>query len=229
MDKIRWQPWWRKTKWIGISSWEGPMVTIFGIAIPVALAVEKAAQTTAAASQSHIIVYILAFLLIPIGSLIRKEYLRKIYDPTLALNYQDRFDKMATRRIKAATAILSYLDCKDWDKVEHADEVEDVLDILDDLGLYLHGGQISDRVLHHHFYHWIVLYYQGAQDYIEKERSKPRQRAQWEHIKTMVEVLMETEAVKQGESIDSLWLPDKELREALQDEVDLERDDDATL
>jgi hypothetical protein len=158
-------------------------------------------------------------------SLLRQQFARKMYEPTLAIKYWDLWNGMGKERTKAATAINKYLECHDWEKVGNADDVEDVLDFLDDLGFLLHGWQTSDRVVHHYFYHWLVGYHQCLKEYVAQERSKPRQKSQWEYIGNAVEVIKEEGAAKEGCPLSLLEWNEKEVAEFVEDELSIGKDE----
>jgi hypothetical protein len=188
------------------------MLTLAGIIVPIVLAIQAGTHN----SPNRWLYLLLILWLLPIGSLIKKEYQRQIYDPTLVLNYQDRWDHMKVERADAAKAIKSYLECRDWCEVEDRRVVEDILDFWEDVGFYMSAGRMGERVVYHHFYHWMILYYQGLREYISVERKK--EKTGWEHVKPMVDIMMEIESYKIGQSIETLWFSDDEFRVALQDE-----------
>ena len=126
------------------------------------------------------------------------KYAKDKYDPTLALHYEKTFDEdMKSARSKAAQALkdhkhhLSEIDNADYKK--KLEVVDQVLDFLDNLGFYLKGEQISDAVMHQHFYYWIRGYWLAAQPYINAWRSKPGEGPRWEHIETLFDATCEVE------------------------------------
>lgn len=120
------------------------------------------------------------------------EYRRKTNDPTWALKYQEMWDKAeGTVRPRAAKALQKFegklSEIGTYEK-ELAD-IDDVLDILEDIGFYMEGDHISPEVACHHFYHWIRGYWYNAHTYIEAWRKK--EPARWRHIKPLLQATAE--------------------------------------
>lgn len=138
------------------------------------------------------------------------------YDPTWALKYSDMFIEMTRDRSRAATVLL---ECSS-DKLAKIEEfrvqlgdIDDVLDLFDDIGLYVRGGQISPELAAHYFYHWIRGYYQASNRYIKAWQQKEKQR--WCNIEFLWKVVLQVE--------EGLWgtddLSPKELEAFLTEEV----------
>jgi hypothetical protein len=120
------------------------------------------------------------------------EYRRKTNDPTWALKYQEMWDKAEGRvRPNAADALrkfegkLSEIDLYE----NELSNIDDVLDILEDIGFYMEGDHISPEVACHHFDHWIRGYWYNAHTYIEAWRK--REPARWRHIKPLLQATAE--------------------------------------
>lgn len=158
-------------------------------------------------SCSPLIIYV---LYTGIGVLVLQaffDYQKRTYDSTLALKFQDIWntDKSAGLRYKAAKAIR--------DKKEHLEEIEqykvaldpidDVLDILIDIGFLLEGDQISSQVVHHYFYHWIKGYWCSAHAYVEAKQAKER-KTLWRQLKLIFEATTFIECLK-NRSREKLW------------------------
>ena len=121
------------------------------------------------------------------------EYRRRAHDPSLVLQYQKMFDEMAKERCLAAKTLLEYKG--HLGDLEHKgdvlDKIDDVLDFFDDVGFYQKGGQISPETAHHHFYHWLRMYWQASRDYVEAWQK--REGARWNHIGDLFEITSEVE------------------------------------
>lgn len=150
------------------------------------------------------------------------EYTHKTYDPTWILKYQDMWDDSRLLRSEAAK-VLS----KNKDKLAKIDEyesllspIDDALDILEDIGFYVKGNQISPEVAHHHFYHWIRGYWCASQEYVKAWRRK--ESARWQHLSKLYKETSDIECSIEGCTEDKLWLKDSELAEFLKQEADHE-------
>lgn len=122
------------------------------------------------------------------------EYLRRTYDVTLAERVQDDWLKSKTERSIAATLLRD--EGPRLADINHyrakLDPIDDVLDILEDLGFYLQGSQISPEVAHHFFYHWIRGYWYAARPYIEAwQREEP---ARWNRFRSLFDKTSEFES-----------------------------------
>lgn len=129
------------------------------------------------------------------------EYMKDNYDPALALKYEERFDSMKSERSSAAKAIKEHKNClADIDSYKkELEPIDEVLDLLDTLGFYLQGGQISHAVMHRHFYYWIRGYWRVSRPYIEAWRSKEGEGPRWEHIEKLFETTCAIE-ISRGKS-----------------------------
>ena len=123
------------------------------------------------------------------------EFRRRTYDPTWALKYQDIWDESVHLRSKAAKILLEH--CDKLSQIGEDDNdsllcpIDDVLDILEDIGFYMQGDQLSPEVAHHHFYHWIRGYWFSGEEYIQAwQRIEP---ARWQHLKNLFD---ETSAIE---------------------------------
>jgi len=129
-------------------------------------------------------------------SLILKDYRRRLYDPSLVLKYSDKFfgKEFEETRITAAKKCIDLVNGGDPEKVESPQDVDDVLDVLDDLGFWLEGEQISERVVYQFFAHWIQIYFEACEKYILSKRKKCP--AMWEHMEPLYHEMMKLEAFK---------------------------------
>ncbi len=147
------------------------------------------------------------------------QYLHNFnYKPELALNYQDRFEKMITERSEAASALLESLTKGSVDATK-AEKLEPILDLFEDVGFYCKNGQISADVAHHHFYHWVRIFCQDSQEYIHKrQQAEP---ATWEHLDFLLQKLTAIEAKKKHCSpAECRWSREKEVQ-YLQQEIEI--------
>jgi hypothetical protein len=85
--------------------------------------------------------------------------------------------------------------------------VDDVLDIIDDIGFLVKGNQISDLVAHHYFFYWVQLYYISCKQYIEdKQLEEP---SQWANIARLYKSLSHVEADQSHNLIMPVFTPVK--------------------
>jgi hypothetical protein len=136
--------------------------------------------------------------LILMGFQTRLRYMKDKYDPVLALHYEKMFDEdMNSERALAARVLrdeqyhLSEIGTEEQKK--KLEPIDPVLDLLDTLGFYMKADQISDAVMHQHFYYWIRGYWLSARPYIEAWQSKPHEGPRWEHIETLFDATCEVE------------------------------------
>jgi len=121
------------------------------------------------------------------------EYRRRTHDPTWILQYQKMFDEMTTQRCLAAKTLIEqkgHLGDLEG-KEDVLDKIDDVLDFFEDVGFYQKGGQISPETAHHHFYHWLRMYWQASREYVEAWQNK--EGARWNHIGGLFEITSEVE------------------------------------
>ena len=150
-----------------------------------------------------------------------KANFKRLYDPAMIFHFEKEFEDMAESRGRAAAVLLLYSKTGDWKLVPNADELEPVLDFFDNLGFYLYGNQISERVLHQSFCHWILLYYQDGCSYIKHRQEGPEgEKSTWEHVGNLMEEIAEIEAAKQGCEREALKLGPKKYREYLLQEFE---------
>ena len=96
------------------------------------------------------------------------------------------------------------------------DKIDDVLDFFEDVGFYVNGGQISPEIAHHHFYHWLRMYWQASIDYVEAWRK--RESARWNHIDALFEITSEVEMHEGTCTRSEITLSCKDLDEHLEAE-----------
>lgn len=124
-------------------------------------------------------------------------YVRKTHDPTWALKYQEAWDSEDSyRRRRTAAATIEKLQPHLADLECYGDElseIDDALDVLEDLGFYVLGEQISPEAAHHHFYWWIQGYWCCARDYITAIQTKGQDPTRWENIKPLFDVTSDIE------------------------------------
>jgi len=131
-----------------------------------------------------------------------KAYRSNTYEHSLVLKYQDTFEDMEQKRDAAAKACLEFTGQEDWwakgdwGKVAHADDVEHILDVFEDIGFYLKGNKLSEVVVHHHFCHWIVIYFLPLERYITRRRQAENEPTTWEHVPWLFKVMVGMEARK---------------------------------
>jgi hypothetical protein len=158
----------------------------------------------------------------------RTEYIRRNNDPTWILKYQDKWDDAMPKRKRAAAAFLVHWQHRsEIDEHEAAfDSVEDVLDLLEDVGFYIQTEQISAEVAHNHLYHWIRVWWLAARPYVEAHQQ--REPTRWDHL---AKLYAETSAVEKSrtpkdrrDEVDA-GLDEETLKQFLEEERDLPTDD----
>ena len=182
------------------------------------------ATRAAQPSASHLTFWIYLGLIAAIMFLMLQTYLeykRRTYDPTLALTLQDTWERQEKEETRAV-ASKTIRDHRDkLGKIgEHEgllSPIDDVLDMLEDVGFYVHGDQISPEVAHHHFYHWIRGYWCAAHGYIKAWQAK--ETARWQHLSELYDETSKVELSIQGGKKAQLWLSDGKIGEFLDQEI----------
>ncbi len=120
------------------------------------------------------------------------EYRRRTYDPTWAIELDDRFNcrEMRVVRAKAARELVSSQG-RLRDSTVRLHSLDMVLDFFEDLGFYLIGDQVTPEVAHHGFYFWLRGYYSVARSYIEQTQAGDA--TMWERVAPLFDVLHEVE------------------------------------
>jgi hypothetical protein len=151
------------------------------------------------------------------------EYRRRTFDPTWALKYDVRWVKATEVRRNAAHAIFEGRRNGTLAKIEtHSVSlapIDDALDLLEDIGFFVAGDQMSPEVAHHYFFHWIRGYWNAANDYINtRQRSQP---ALWGHFGLLVDLTAQVEAEQtpSGQKHRLITLTDDEIVEFLDEET----------
>jgi hypothetical protein len=96
-------------------------------------------------------------------------------------------------------------------------DIDDVLDFLEDVGLYQRADHISPELAHHHFFHWTRGYWQAARTYIQAWRRK--EPARWNHVEELFETICDIELNEHGGKCEQLWLSDADLDDFLRQEI----------
>ena len=134
---------------------------------------------------------------------IRVKWRKITYDPKLANHYQTIWDGMIPSRKKCAELLLDVQNknilmniaqnIKEFSEKEEifANTIDPILDVLDDLGFYESGDQVSAEVIHHHFYPWISTYYQATKTYLIE---KSKDHAHWEYLE---EIFYKTKQIEE--------------------------------
>jgi hypothetical protein len=147
------------------------------------------------------------------------EYRKLTYDPTVMFRYQETWDEMKAERSRAARLIRDHPDKLASPKENQAllRDIDDPLDVLDDIGFYLKGDQISPEVAHQHFDHWIRGYSCAAHDYIDAWRKEEPTR--WEHVGFLYDKVTRIEAKRSKKRPNELCLTPTKIAEFLDDEI----------
>jgi hypothetical protein len=144
------------------------------------------------------------------------EYQRRTYDSELAVKYWDMWLKAKDQR-RAAARVLQRRrnDLTDIAGLgPELEQIDDVLDILEDLGFYVQGARISTEVTHHFFYHWIRGYWFAAMPYISAKRRL--ETRSWEHVNKLVDQVSQVEREQHGPRL--LVLDDEQIASFLAEE-----------
>jgi hypothetical protein len=202
------------------------------LSIPIALGVASVGLSFSAAAllwsrapqpnAPGLMIWISLGLLVALTFLVIQTYLeyrRRTYDPAWVLKLQDMWESKEEARATASRIIQEHKDI--LGKIEEHESllspIDDVLDMLEDIGFYMHGNQISPEVAHHHFYHWIRGYWCGAQDYIKAWQTK--EAARWQHLAELYDETSEVEVSIQGGKKAQLWRNDHQISEFLRQEI----------
>jgi hypothetical protein len=145
------------------------------------------------------------------------EFQRRTYDPTWIFQFVKDFndDDFIELRGRAAT-VLKENDGKLGIRDLAFSDIEPVLDFLDSVGFYVHGGQISPEVVHQEFQYWIRGYYQAARDYIEVSQNE--ESTLWEYVPELFETVQEIEAKRAGATFKK-FLSKEKLLSFLEEEI----------
>ncbi len=149
------------------------------------------------------------------------EYRRRTYDHILAFQLQEQFDDLEQERIAVCNLLLD--NRIEIDHIETRESrirllpLDDVLDFFEGVGFYMQGGRLTPEVAHHHFYHWIRMYWQAAQSYVQAWRQQ--ETARWENMEYLFERTSDVE-MSRGHIRKrlELSLTPTQLREYLEDE-----------
>ncbi len=102
-------------------------------------------------------------------------------------------------------------------KNRELEDIDDVLDFLEDVGLYQRADYVSPELAHHHFFHWTRGYWQAAGPYVQAWRRK--ERARWNHVEELFETSCNIELEEHGGKREQLLLSDADLNEFLRQEI----------
>jgi hypothetical protein len=211
-------------------SWEPVIITIVAAAVPVIFStvpmtdvVKIVATGVVAAKVNPTFLWCIIptgiLVILAVASLAYKASIQRMYDPTLELKFEEEFSKMPAERSRAAGVLLLYSESGTFSGIDGAD-LGTVLDFFDNLGFYYYGKQLSERVIHQGFAHWLLLYYQHGQAYIEDRRNGPDcDKSTWEYIEDLVRYVAEIEAAKNEIEVTQLQIPPASYRKYLLEEL----------
>ncbi|MEI6816968.1 MAG: hypothetical protein WCL14_10190 [Bacteroidota bacterium] len=83
------------------------------------------------------------------------------------LKYEEKFDSNEFKKLRsiAATSLLTR---------KPDDDIEDVLDFFETIGKLVSIKVLNKEMVWNTFYHWVVIYYQSSEEYInDKRKVKP--------------------------------------------------------
>jgi hypothetical protein len=157
-------------------------------------------------------------------------YVRKTHDPTWVLKYQEVWDSPdGYRRRRIAADAMERLQSDGADlsdlKAHHEElsKIDDALDMLEDVGFYVLGEQISPEAAHHHFFWWIQGYWCCAHEYINAIQTDGHDPTRWQNIKPLFEITSKIELGKARGKLSQadLCLTNSQITEFLDAETDL--------
>ena len=148
----------------------------------------------------------LLFGLIILGALCvivqtRKRYQAITYNSELILALVEIFEEnLQDQRAIAAKSCFEFFTSNDgnWSLIKsqrpNARLIEDILNLFDDLGFYLHFNQISDELVHHYFGHFVLLYWLAGSDaYVREYRA--REPAAYIYVEDLYKSVRRVEAI----------------------------------
>jgi len=194
------------------------LAVVSAVLIP-AFGIWRETQSPQSPSHQNIIYWLIAGVLLGVFFIVLRNYLeyqRVKYDPHWAMNFQDRFDVLLQARAKAEVLLKNRVELANIDNPCLA-EIDDVLDFLEDIGLYQRADHISPELAHHHFFHWTRIYWQAAKPYVQAWRKK--EPARWNHVEELFETSCDIELKEHGGSRDQLLLGESELDKYLRQET----------
>lgn len=210
----------RAKRWLASAS--GPSLAFLAVCIAILGLLSKSGGTQGGSAQG--VSTLLLYLLIVVGAIAwllqtQFEYQRRTHDSTLALKYTDDWLGSKNQRSDAAKILRD-----NKGKLANVtgneallDPIDDVLDILEDLGFYLQGDQISPEVAHHFFYHWIRGYWCAAQPYIKARQSE--EAGLWNHLKLLYDETSAIESSVERQPRENLHLSEAKVDEFLDEEI----------
>jgi len=128
------------------------------------------------------------------------------------LKFNDRFfenEAMKIVRRKAANGILTGKN----------EEVDDVLDFFEEIGLLLKRKAIDEKFVWHSFYHWVHRYYFLTKSYVDTVRKDDD--TIWEDFVWLHDRISNYEKKRRNCSDQDLDLEESDLKEFLQDEMNV--------
>ena len=181
-----------------VKRWVRVMLVTDAISVLTFLAIGGGVAATLVATKMNASLLVIAWIvavssfiiaIILIGLLLFKttlEYRFRTYDPATVLPLDRQFfNDMKEKQSKAAAICLQRLNNTQWKDIKSVDDVDEVLDFLTDVGFYLRGGQISDEVAHHHFFHWIRGWYCALESYIKYFAEKNNEDAPYRDVEAL--------------------------------------------
>jgi hypothetical protein len=156
-----------------------------------------------------------SYVLIGLGLLLMlihmgKAYRTRTYDMEVMWHLLDDWNSedLLNSRPASARICLKFLEPNEssgnWTKIKESNPLEvsclnEVLDVLEDLGFFVEHGRVSDEIAHHYFAHYVFMYWlSGGKEYISLERSA--QRAVWTDIENLFNRLLLFESERTGGS-----------------------------
>jgi hypothetical protein len=142
------------------------------------------------------------------------NYWKQWYDPKWIIYFADRFnskDMLNTR----SEACVYFKSNKKWN-----DQVDDVLDVMDDIGFNVEHDVISREVAHHYLDYWIRNYLELTRSYRDDVRGSSRKVNVWNHCDYL---LHEVNKVERKTNSAPLKLDDEDIAEFVDEEISLKQ------
>lgn len=145
------------------------------------------------------------------------EYRKRTYDPSIAFKFDDIFNGSEMRPIRSKAAMFLRDEATKHNLAyARSGDVDDILDVLEDLGFYVIGDQLSPEVAHHAFHYWIRGYFSATRPYVEEaQKNTP---SQWENISRLLDITYEIDS-ERGQDKPKKILEGSEITDFLDEEI----------
>lgn len=129
------------------------------------------------------------------------------------LKFMDRFDSESFKAARKTATLACHTNLKDKNP---GVDVDDVLDFFEDVSFMVKKQALDEDMVWHAFYHWMRLYNQASEKYINERRQE--EPAVWQYFILLYPKLNALER-KKGFGQYKEKLSDAELKKQLEDEI----------